>query len=273
MSKRFRSELASLDKLPNTCLDEVSIDNVEVVKALCYPFEKGSTRVCIERVERLLSTGIDVVCSWGLSELPGSRLRVLGKGHSSVVLSAFSNKLGLVAIKVRRLDSKRQSLVQEALLLREASMTGASPHVYYYDDDMIVMDAVLGPSLEKRIRENGLTERTLEEVLDTVRALDVAKILHLELSRPWRNLVFTCESPWCKALVIDLESAKRGCGNLLLVLGGLASISSQLMSIVAELRDNLREYLKSECSKKNYEEIKKAMLEVVKGKKLDLNLN
>lgn len=241
-------------------MDEININNPEALMIVCYPLRESTLRECLDRIRRLEAYSVESLCSYGSSILPRSRVRVLGKGHAGVVSLAYSRRLGIVAIKARRLDSKRSSLIGEALMLSKASIAGVAPRVYYFDNDLIVMEAVLGPSLEQLIEDYGLTKRIIIETIEVARILDVIGILHHELNRPWRNIIFTCDNPYCKALVVDLESASSRCGNLPLLLGGLAGRSEIIKEIVSENRAILREYSVSGCSREMYEKLKSVIL-------------
>ncbi|MEM4512259.1 MAG: hypothetical protein QXK97_03050 [Acidilobaceae archaeon] len=179
------------------------------------------------------------------------------------MVAAFSKKLGLIAVKSRRLDSKRSTLALEARRLSEASLAGVAPRVHYYDDDLIVMDIVWGPALEEMIEAYGVNKRIVAEVLELARTLDAIGVLHHELSRPWRNVLFTCETPLCKALVVDLESSGAGCGNVPLVLGGLATRSARLRALLMSIRRQLGEYAEHGCSREEFIEIKSRVLEAL----------
>jgi len=210
-----------------------------LLEALCYP--RGP---CGLRLEEARRAGVEGFCYTGNALNPV----ILGKGHSSTVLLGVLRG-GLVAVKVRRLDSKRDSLAGEGLLLEEASRHGAAPKPYYYSRDLIVMDYIPGPSL-RDLRGTPYWPWSVLEALEAARALDAAGILHYELRRPWRHVLFTGSM---KAVVIDFESAGRGCGSVSKLLGGLAPLLGGV-DVVVRLRGLLRVYNR-ECSRDYYEEI------------------
>ena len=176
---------------------------------------------------------------------PAGPLRVLGKGHASVVLAVYSDSWGLAAAKVLRSDSKRSSLEGEASLLEEASRHGASPRVYYWSPRVIVMQLVRGPALGEALSSYACEWRIIQESLRAAYALDTAGILHLELSRAHSHIMFTGDPCISRALVIDLESAVRGdCGSVV----KLAGYFARLLGPPPEaLRRLLRLYSRSGC--------------------------
>lgn len=232
-------------------MDEVSLYSPEAKLALCYPVD---SRECTRRLSILEILGVSKLCSLGPVELPGSRLRVLGKGHASVVVAGLMDDV-IVAIKARRVDGKRESLIEEARFLEEASRAGVAPRPIYYDRDLIVMEAVIGPRLEDLLELATRETWVVVEALRASRVLDALNILHLELSRPWRNMLYTGDVRGSKALIVDYESARRGCGNVLSLVGGLTRLP-HLGSLARS--SSLREYAKTyrvECREDIYKQI------------------
>ena len=210
-----------------------------LLEALCYP--RGP---CGLRLEEARRAGVGGFCYTGNALNPV----ILGKGHSSTVLLGV-RRGGLVAVKVRRVDSKRESLIGEGRLLEEASRHGAAPKPYYYSRDLIVMEYIPGPHLGG-LRGTPYWPQGVLEALEAARSLDAAGILHYELRRPWRHILFTSSS---RAVVIDFESAGRGCGSVSKLLGGLAPLLGGVVA-ATRLRGLLRMYNR-ECTRDYYEEI------------------
>jgi len=202
------------------------------------------------------------MCSMGPTTLPELGLRVLGKGHASVVVAGVMGS-SLVAIKSRRVDSKRESLLAEAHLLWEAWRAGVAPRPLYYDSDIIVMEAVTGPRLEDLLAQPPVEPWVFLEALRAARALDTAGILHLELSRPWRNVLYTGAYRGSKAVIVDYESARRGCGNVLSLLGGLAR-TPKLKALASSktLREYMRRYRET-CDPQSYSSIEELVEKAV----------
>ncbi len=183
--------------------------DARVSSLLCYP--RGD-KVCLtERIYFLESLGVEGVYNCGLTSLwtLAGPIRVLGKGHAAVVVKVKYNNL-TVALKIRRTDSKRASLAKEGIYQLEASKAGVAPKVYHYSNNFIVSELIEGPTLLDIVREDLLDLRLIKEILEALSVLDKIFILHEEISRPLKNVLFTD----LKALIVDYESAKRGCGNL-----------------------------------------------------------
>ena len=200
-------------------------------------------------VASLEASGVHGVCA------------LLGKGHASLVVLAYT-RWGLAAVKVRRLDSRRESLAGEGLALERAWRHGASPRPYYFDDNVIVMDYIEGPLLAEALEDLGLTGALVLEALEAARSLDAAGILHLEIHRPWRNIVYTGTG---RAYIVDLDSHSEGCGNVVRLVSGLARLHEPLLREVSggRLRGELRTYVKRGCPRSHYDAIKNLVLEII----------
>ncbi|MCS7107333.1 MAG: hypothetical protein NZ902_04430 [Acidilobaceae archaeon] len=227
---------------------EYDLSSPQVLLALCYPSGEG----CSEKASRLSRIGVEKVLSFGRSELPLAGIRVLGKGHSSVVLAALLEER-VVAVKVRRADSKRRSLFREGELLQLTSRAGAAPRPLYWDDEIVIMEAVLGPEL-RELMEEGLESWAIAEALWAARALDVTNVEHLEINRPWRSVMFSGAHRGAKALIVDYESSSEGCSNVPSLIGGL--LPRMGVAVGEDLRELLRRY-KAECSLRAFREVEK----------------
>jgi putative serine/threonine protein kinase len=229
--------------------EPVPLDDYRVASAICYPRPS-----CPRDPGWLAGHGVIAVCNIaGGTPLLGG-LRVVGKGHAGVVLAALHSE-GYVAVKVLRLDSKRESLEWEARLQLEASRAGAAPRVLAWSEWFVVSELVEGPSLGELAARGEPPEWAVVEALRAARALDAAGVLHHEIHRPWRNVLYTTS----KALIVDYESASRGCGNVPKILAGLASRHRILRGLLGELRGMLRDYKERECPQGVYREIEEAV--------------
>jgi putative serine/threonine protein kinase len=239
---------------PYAPLDCSPIHSPEAIAVLCYPrYREGCARI----LEGLQANGVDRVCWHGSSTIvtPLGPRRILGKGHSSVVVLAISSG-DLRAVKVRRSDSKRSTLRSEALLLLEASRAGAAPRPYAWEDDFIIMDYINGPTLMEAM---GLLSfcHIVGEIISLARILDTVGILHLELSRPLKHVLFTNWSAHPKAIAIDFESASSGdCGNLSRIASFIIRTIRPGREDLERLRKLLREYRRRGCPQSIYYEVK-----------------
>lgn len=221
---------------------------------LCYPRGNGE---CKNLVYSLEASGVAKLCFIGRVMIPGG-IKVLGKGHSSIVVASLLDSGEVAALKILRSDSKRESLWEECRNLRIASVHGATPRPYECSDKFIVMELIWGKSLRDLMEESLLTTKHVIEALEAAYALDNAGILHKELHRPWRNVYYPYKSR--KALIIDLESATKGCGNLTRLAQALfIKLAGRLSSSLIEA---LRGY-KEQCSRHYYDEIVKELATIV----------
>ncbi|BAN90590.1 serine/threonine protein kinase [Aeropyrum camini] len=188
--------------------------------------------------------GVERVCS------------LLGKGHAGVVF-LVDWRGSAAALKVRRRDSRRETLEPEARAAALAALAGAGPEVYDFSEEYIVMAPVLGPSLEDLSEEGLLRPRHILAAIEAARALDTAGILHGELHRPWRSVLFTPS----KAVIIDYDSASRGCGNVVKLVSGLSRRIPGILSLVRSerFRSLAKKYYWEGCGETTYIDIVEAV--------------
>ena len=236
-------------------MDCIPLGSIESLSVACYP--RPSSR-CSTLLAGLETAGVRGFLSAGNTWVPGlpRPAKVLGKGHSSVV-AAVCHRRGIAAAKIRRADSKRASLAREARLLLEASRVGAAPRPLAWTSDFIVMELVAGPSLGEALRAWAQSRRHVElflsRALHAAYALDQAMILHRELSRPQRHVLFTGDPTLSAALIVDLESAAPGkCGNLNRITQYAARVLGASISSISEL---LARYKREGCPRSLYLDI------------------
>ena len=199
------------------------VDEQSLCRIICFP--NPDSRCCYERLEELRLLGIEAVYSYGGVVLEQG-VRVVGKGHAAVVVLANHRDYGVVALKVRRRDSKRVSMEWEAKMLEKAAGTGCVPKLYSYSTNFLVREFVDGCTLEE-ILVSGKAEdvrRAVVSVIKAAFALDSVGVDVVEISRPLRQIVYLCCDP-TKPFFIDLESAKTALNplNVTKVVGFLIS--------------------------------------------------
>ncbi|MFH2112394.1 MAG: serine/threonine protein kinase [Candidatus Bathyarchaeota archaeon] len=186
----------------------VSLDELTGTKAgtfICWPVysEEGAE----DRLRQLRGLGVEAVALGGRHGILGHM--VLGKGHVGVVLRALWRGLE-VALKTRRTDADRPSMMEEAEHLRQANEAGVGPRLYCFSRDFIVMELVEGPYFGEWAKAyDGEAERFISVVLDIlrqVRNLDEAGLDHGELTRVRRHFIVSGRGP----VIIDFESASTG---------------------------------------------------------------
>lgn len=150
--------------------------------------------------------GIEDIYSFGKVQIDG--YHIVGKGHAAIIVLARHRVYGTVALKIRRMDSKRASLSDEAKLLE--AIHGYAPRVYLYSDDFIVREYIDGPTVEeflKVVHRRNDVATLVKSLLLATYTLDQLNIDVGELSRPYRQVVLLCGDP-SKPYFIDLESGR-----------------------------------------------------------------
>ena len=181
-------------------LDLIKIDNC--VDIVCYPKHKASNVECKNRIKHLMTHGINHIISYGRISI--GRVNVLGKGFSSIIaLTSYNNTLSI--LKIRRFDSRRDSLMHECKLITKASLYGITPYVYLCSGDFILMEYIHGLHLGEFIKKSDISDirRVVVELLIKAFILDRLDIDHGELSRPWKHVLISNKGVY----IIDFESA------------------------------------------------------------------
>ncbi len=177
---------------------------MECARLLSYPVLNED--LINRRLNKLRSLGFRGCVDLGDYELWG--FKVLGKGHSSVVLAAEFAGIGRAAVKVLRTDSKSSSLLRECDLMRKAFPV--APTTYYCDDEFIVMELVRGVKLGDLVpRINSCRDLiTLYlKILASARYLDMKNVTHKELNVLREHVIIDVEG---RVRIIDFESGFAG---------------------------------------------------------------
>lgn len=198
--------------MSNVFCREYSFDEVvpleKAMDVICYPPTYAIN--CSARVEELRNLGIETLISFGKTFIGG--MKVVGKGHAAIVVLAKHRDLGVVALKIRRMDSKRLSIAHEGELLEKAHEFGVAPKVYSYTDNVIVREFVDGPILRdfmsRYIDDVEKLRRVTASLIEASYALDRAGIELEEISIPLSQTVVPCEDPR-KVVFIDFESGRK----------------------------------------------------------------
>lgn len=177
---------------------------MECARLLSYP--ELNEDLIRKRLDKLWSLGFKSCVDLGNYELWG--LKVLGRGHSSVVLVAEFTNLGRVAVKVLRTDSKRDSLLRECDLMKRSSPI--APEVYYCDDEFIVMELIKGVKFGDIAPKITLCRDLVTlylKILAAARYLDSKSITHKELNILRKHVIIDEEG---RIRIIDFESGFAG---------------------------------------------------------------
>ena len=172
---------------------------------LAYP--KPSDESVESRIRQLKSLGIEGLEFEGPLRI--GKLSVLGKGVVGLVVGGIADG-GRVAVKIRRVDSRRRSMLHEAEMMRAANKAGIGPECLGSSEDVLEMQFLDGQRLPlwlSSLKGRGRKARvkaTVKTLLQQCVRLDAYGLDHGELSRAHKNvLVSTGDYPW----ILDYESA------------------------------------------------------------------
>jgi predicted Ser/Thr protein kinase len=172
---------------------------------LAYP--KPSDESVDSRIRQLKSLGIEGLEFEGPLRI--GKLSVLGKGVVGLVVAGIADG-GRVAVKIRRVDSRRRSMFHEAEMMRAANKAGIGPECLGSSEDVLEMQFLDGQRLPlwiSSLKGRGRRARvkaTIKALLHQCVQLDAYGLDHGELSRAHKNvLVSEGDHPW----ILDYESA------------------------------------------------------------------
>src|SRR3989442_3232929 len=215
---------------------------------LAYP--KPSDESVESRIRQLKNFGIEGLKFEGPLRI--GKLSVLGKGVVGLVVEGIANS-GRVAVKIRRVDSRRRSMIHEAEMMRAANKAGIGPECLGSSEDILEMQFLEGQRLPlwiSNLKGRGRKARvkaTIKALLQQCVRLDAYGLDHGELSRAHKNvLVSEGDHPW----ILDYESASlmRRVNNFTsfaqyILLSG--RFSRKVMRILGPVdRDELVKYLR-----------------------------
>ncbi len=212
--------------------EEASLAQGTVLKQVCYPYTRYSLPYCTRLIVKLQLQGISI----------GDNVRILGKGWSSIVFLAHSTRYGRVAVKARRVDSRRKSLLREGFFAKIASLYRVAPRLYYVDEDFIVTEPVIGPTISTALEDTSSCHLLVRRILWKAYILDRIGISHNELARPHGHILL---DERLEPYIIDYESAslKTRPHNVPQLVAGLSRLAPCINITDSErIRMVVREY-------------------------------
>lgn len=215
------------------------------LRVLAYP--SGNPASARRRLVELAQLGVEGLIFEGPVELWG--VRVVAKGTTSVVLKGVAGPY-TVAIKARRLDSNRPSLLPEAERLRLANEAGVGPRLIAASRNFLLWHFVEGEPLESWVLRAPLSEvrEVVRRLLRQAIALDQLGLVHKELSRLRRHVLVSRDG---YPVIFDFETAslRSGKSNLTQVAQALfigeGEVSHRVRLALAVTRDEVLEALKA----------------------------
>jgi len=173
---------------------------------LCFPLRKCSE--LHSRAEMLIESGFTHLVEYG-SDIQG--YRVIGKGFASINVLALNKHYGLGLLKLRRVDSRRQTLEYEGFVLDFLEKTGYVPKLYSFSREYVFREylAECRDFVDYFVEaiENGRVEEgviAVRKLLYALYLLDKLGVDHGELNRPFKH-VYWCGVNGVK--IIDWESS------------------------------------------------------------------
>lgn len=200
-------------------------------------FPKATKAQLKSRMEELKKLGIQSVSFEGPMAI--GKQNVLGKGYTGIVILA---KIGSkkVALKIRRTDSPRASMENEALLLEAANKAGAGPKLIKNSKNFVAMEYLDGKKIFDWVRDlegrgsAGKLKQVIRKVMTDCYKLDMAGLDHGELSNITKHVIVGRTTT-----MIDFESSslERKVSNVtsatqaIFIGSGLAKIVRQIYSV------------------------------------------
>src|SRR5947199_6865670 len=157
---------------------------------LAYP--NPSDESVESRIRQLKSLGIEGLEFEG--PLRMGKLSVLGKGVVGLVFRGIADNRR-VAVKIRRTDSRRRSMIHEAAMMRAANKAGIGPECIGSSEDVLEMQFLEGQRLPlwiSTLKGRGRKARvkaTVKALLEQCVRLDAYGLDHGELSRAHKNVL------------------------------------------------------------------------------------
>jgi len=140
------------------------------------------------------------------------RLGLVGIGTVSVVVRATVGGGRVLALKIRRVDANRETMLEEYRLTQLANRIGVGAAALAVSPDFMLMQLVEGEDLEDHLRamkgpgRRGRARDVVHSLLNQCRKLDLLELDHGQLSDLRKHVIVEGETPY----VIDFESASRG---------------------------------------------------------------
>ena len=173
-------------------------------KILGYP--KASSHQIQSRISELEKLKIKSISFVGQTTI-GS-LQILGKGYVGVVVLAKKGT-NVIALKIRRTDSQRNKMQNEAKLLKLVNTVNVGPKLYGVSKNFLVMEYLEGDKIEdwvQNLQGTGSSKKlksVVRTVLEDCYRLDQMGFDHGELSSISKHVIVGKS----RSTIIDFESS------------------------------------------------------------------
>jgi putative serine/threonine protein kinase len=218
-------------------------------------------------MKQLAKLGVEEVIFEGRTKI--GRLGLVGIGTVSVVVRGVIE--GRVhALKIRRADANRESMLEEYRLTQMANRIGVGAYAFEVSSDFMVMQLIEGEDLEDHLRSikgvgtRGRVREILHLLLNQCRKLDLVDLDHGQLSDLRKHVIMAGDMPY----IIDFESASQNrppknvttAAQYLLIGGRCAPYVKRLLGIKSHepVLEALKRY-KKDRSDENYARLLKTL--------------
>ena len=228
-------------------------------KILIFP--EGKQSEIKKRITELKKLGITHVSFTGPLQI--EKCHILGKGYVGMVVLAKKDN-NIVALKIRRVDSPRRNMTNEAKLLKTANKIDIGPKFIKNSKNFLIMEYIEGEKIidwaKKLEKESGEICSVLNNILRECYLLDSIGLDHGELSTIDKHVIIGKN----KNTIIDFESSSTdrkpsnvtGATQAILIGTGLAKIIQKKVKLPTKSKiiSLTREYKKNPTLK-NFENI------------------
>jgi putative serine/threonine protein kinase len=182
--------------------DKIDPNLSNLAKIVSYPHL--STSEFIKRIGEMQDLGITDVVLGGNTQI--GKISILGKGSVSIVLKIrIKNKT--YALKIRRTDANRKTMLREASVHQTVNTIGIGPKLFKFSENLIIMEFIDGLSIIDWIRQQHLEKRKVlnivTNILNQCFILDMANINHGELNNLNYHIIISHSE---RVSIIDFES-------------------------------------------------------------------
>jgi putative serine/threonine protein kinase len=173
-------------------------------KILGYP--NATSRQIKSRINELEELNIKSISLRGPTTL--GKLAILGKGYVGVVVVAKKNNKE-IALKIRRTDSQRKEMKNEAVLLKIVNSVNVGPKIFDVSKNFLVMEYLEGEKFSDwmdSLKGSGSAKKlkhTIRNILEDCYRLDQIGFDHGEISNISKHIIVGEN----KATLIDFESS------------------------------------------------------------------
>jgi putative serine/threonine protein kinase len=238
----------------------ISVFNKDPYKKI-LTFPEGKQSEIKKRLTELKKLGITHVSFTGPLQI--EKCQILGKGYVGMVVLAKKDK-NVVALKIRRIDSPRKNMANEAKLLKIANKSDVGPKFIKNSKNFLIMEYIEGEKIidwaKKPETKSEEIRLVLNNVLRECYLLDSIGLDHGELSTIDKHVIVGKN----KNTIIDFESSSTnrkpsnvtGATQAILIGTGLAKIIQKKIKLPTKLKiiSLTREYKKNPTTK-NFENI------------------